>query len=699
MMNCKKTIITAIAAAALGIGVVNILAGRALGASTATPLNQQGQTLLGKYSAELANLRTQIRQALPTVGEQQQSAYFADRRAEENAAAALKAAQDQINKIIGKPQAMIAYVNAGWLPRNRQQMAAAQAALRKAKTDAERAAAQKRIAWCQADREKGIEARQKCEQELALAKQRDEPKLLAARDAAVKALAEAKARTMRLINSLNVNAFVSSDKLDAQLAKFEVLFWATPKGLAEFAQQGAEQAALLQKLLADEPLMMQMVYADGAAGGKYGRAMEIYTAIQRASAKARAGVLQRLAVAIALEHAVPIRQSNPKNEANAPATVDPVLRYLDYEKAYLAGDLDPQFQNLTTWDLRFVVNGDEPDATADWGRAMLRNYRPDIILNSDYRWRYVQSVRTDVHYGSQNVKYDQPYLQNYQNIIMNGGVCGRRAWFGGFILRSFGIPTVRRPQPGHAALVHWTPQGWVPCLGGGWGSGWTVTRYKGDRDFLATTQARENKNAYLQVKRAQWAGDVMGEKPIYGFSCGEPGLWYGISLYRQKEIIAQSNIRTIAAVGTSLGEANESLQTRAQAVAKAPVTAADREVMVAPNGVITVPAAACRGRLSQMKSFLGGLQAFCSGTFTCNVQVPSPGTYQVSARIVTVHRQGKLKLTADRATANMTIPYTTGQWQVAGPVEVNLVAGKNVLTFANPTTVFALKDITLTPVR
>ena len=54
---------------------------------------------------------------------------------------------------------------------------------------------------------------------------------------------------------------------------------------------------------------------------------------------------------------------------------------------------------------------------------------------------------------------------------MNGGVCGRRAFFGRFILQSFGIPTVARPQTGHASLVHWTPDGWVICLGGGWGSG------------------------------------------------------------------------------------------------------------------------------------------------------------------------------------------------------------------------------------
>jgi len=151
--------------------------------------------------------------------------------------------------------------------------------------------------------------------------------------------------------------------LDAKLVKFVVILEATPRGLAEFAQQSKAHEALVEKLLADTALMKQMLVADGAKDGKYGEAMRIYTDIQKASRRAKEGVLQRLALAIALEHAVPIAQRNPKAKTDAPPTVDPVKRYLHYEKAYLAGELDPAFKNLTTWDLRFVVNGYEPDET------------------------------------------------------------------------------------------------------------------------------------------------------------------------------------------------------------------------------------------------------------------------------------------------------------------------------------------------
>jgi hypothetical protein len=411
-------------------------------------------------------------------------------------------------------------------------------------------------------------------------------------------------------------------------------------------------------------------------------------------------VLQRLALAIALEHAVPIQQSNPAEQPQAPATVDPIKRYLAYEKAYTDGELDVVFNDLTAWDLRFVVNGDEPDETSAWGREMLRNYRPDIIFDADYAWRYVNAVRTDVKYGSSDQKYDRPSLQYYQNIIMNGGVCGRRAFFGRFILRAFGIPSTARPQQGHGALIHWTPAGWVPCLGGGWGSGWTTTRYNGDLDFLANAQARATGESFMQVKRAQWIGDVIGETRVFGFSCGEPGPWYGASLYRQQAVIEAAKATALAAVGTHLGEANESAETKAAAVVKAEVSDADKQVVVGSNGVITIPAAACSG-VQPVKSFLGGLQAFCGGSLTCEVDVSTPGKYQLMARVVTVRDGGKIQLTANNAkdTVDVAIPYTYGEWEQTQPVEVTLVGGKNTLAFSKPARGFTLKDITLTPVK
>ena len=439
-----------------------------------------------------------------------------------------------------------------------------------------------------------------------------------------------------------LNKFLASDALDAGFAEYVVLLDATPRGLAEFAQQGKEQAALVEKLLADADLMKQMLVADGANArqegrsgygpAQYGQAMQIYADIQKASRNATTGVLQRLALAISLEHAVPIAQANPAAQADAPATIDPVKRYLHFEKAFKDGELDPAFERLSTWELRMVVDGDEPDETLAWGREMLRNYRPDHIFNSNFGWRYVSIVGSDCKYGSQDVKYDRPELQNYQNILMNGGVCGRRAFFGRFILRAFGIPTTARPSRGHAALAHWTPEGWVVNLGGGWGAGWTKTRYNKDVDFLATTQARNNSEPYLKVKRAQWAGDVLSEQRTYGESDGTPAFWNGVSLRTQRAIIAEAKSVTLAALGADLGEANE--PTVAEKVIASPVTAEDSKSTYGEDGVISLPAAAYSKPSGNtrdvfaMKSFDGGLQIFLPRFFPQGQTIMRGGTWK-----------------------------------------------------------------------
>lgn len=683
---------------ALGIPLVlGVCSAASVSAPEPVTLTETGEKLKAQYAATLAALQAEIAKALPAVGEGRKAALPAAREAFRKAEADVAAAQAPLNKI-EEARALVGHAKGKWLGGAEKGLAEAEAMRQKAVTPAEREAAEKeRVKW-QADKEAGLKAL--AERQAALdAAQADEPKYIQASQAAKAALAAAEANELKAAKDAiaGVMPFLSSDELDAKLVACVVLAQATPRGLAEFAQQGREQEALVGELLADGDLMKQMLVADGAKGGKYGHAMAIYAAIQKASSKAKEGLFQRLALAISLEHAVPIAQSNPEADTNAPAVVDPVKRYLHFEKAYLDGELDPAFKSLSAWEYRMAVNGDEPDHILAWGREMLRNYRPDHVLNPDYGWRYSGAVRTDVRYGSQNVKYDRPELQKYQNIILNGGVCGRRAFFGRFILRSFGIPTVPRPQTGHAALAHWTPDGWVINLGANWGSGRVDNGP--DTIFLLRTQARKHPADFLKVLRAQWVGDALGEQKYNGSREGSGGLWSVMAHFAQKAIVADAKSLQLAARGTQLGEADESAETRAAAVAKATVTDADKRIVTGPNGAITIPAAACGGGNQLVKSFLGGQQMICGGPFTCVVDVPKAGTYALTARVVTVHSDTRLLLTPNDAKApvDMPIPFTLGAWQQTAPVEVTLSEGKNTLAFTNPTAAFALKDLTLTP--
>jgi hypothetical protein len=345
-----------------------------------------------------------------------------------------------------------------------------------------------------------------------------------------------------------------------------------------------------------------------------------------------------------------------------------------------------------------------------WGREMLRNYRPDQIATADYRWRYVESVKTEVKYGSQDQKNDSPLLQNYQNIINTGGVCGRRAFFGRFVLRCFGIPTVARPQPGHATLVHWTPNGWVICLGATWGHG--HIEGNSDIDFLAMTQARKVAAFYLEVQRAQWVGEVLGEKGVFGFHAAPSGFWNGVALCRQQAIVERAKAVTLAAVGTDIGEANESKEK--DVVMAATVTEADKKIVADQDGVITIPAVACSkpangtAKIRFMRSDLGGMQLHYNRLgkpeeFEYSFEASAGGKYALSARVVTTSADQHLLVAANDAKAptDIAVPFTVGMWDKTQPVEVSLVKGRNVLRFSrnDPVKGLTIKDFTLKPVK
>ena len=673
-------------------------------------LSSAGKRLEAKYAKQLEDLKKELTRVLPSVGSQKKSTFTRVREAEVNATKQIEEARKKMGEI-SSAKGLVGHAKGKWIGGANKGIAAAEAKLKKAKNTTEREEAKKELAHWQQNKRDGEAALKERQAKLDAALKNKDKYEKTLRDAE-KTLADAKAATITAVKNLGLTGPLSSDKLDGKLARHAILAEATPAKLAAFAQRGKTQEEIIDKMLSSDQLLVQMAIADGAKDGNYGRAMEIYSKIWQASDKVAEGPLRRLALAISLEHATPIKQRSAVAREDAPEFVDPVERYLNYEKALLAGELDPAFKNLTVWDYRMVVDGEEPNEILTWGREMLRNYRPDHVTTDDYRWRYVALVRSDIPYGSQDNKYDKPELQFFQNILMNGGICGRRAFIGRFMLRAFGIPTTARPQRGHAALVHWTPDGWVPCLGAGWGSGWTKGRYDKDLDFLATTQARAAGDAFMMVKRAQWIGDVAGEPRVYGLqSRTKPEFWYGASLYLQKDVIEQAKAKTLDAVGQDIAEATETKEK--VEITKVTMTEKDRNVSVDSKGIITIPAAATTkptksgGKIIFMESALGGKQLHYSRasgghqTFEYTIEVPTAGKYSLTARVVTPSWRQSLLVSANGAKEKVEIPlpHTVGLWEKTEAVVIELTKGKNVLSFTREGSAkgLSIKDFTLTP--
>lgn len=278
--------------------------------------------------------------------------------------------------------------------------------------------------------------------------------------------------------------------------------------------------------------------------------------------------------------------------------------------------------------------------------------------------RYSRIVKTDVAYKSP-AWTGSP--RTYQQPINGGGKCGPRAWFGRFALRCFGIPTWGVRQPGHAALSHWTPDGWTVNFGAHWRWNWWDGR--SGLDFLLETQARRYPKDYIKVLRAQWVGDALGEQKVDGRRIGTGGLWNALALYQKKVIAAAAKPVEVDLAGEDLAEADVS--TKAAKIMKAKITATDKKIVVGADGVITIPAVACSkprnntAKILFMKSFSGGMQLHYNRLggkaeeFAYIFQDPKAGKYALRARVVTVNLDQHLLLTPNDAKTpiDIALPY------------------------------------------
>ncbi|MDG2221902.1 MAG: hypothetical protein P8L85_11000 [Rubripirellula sp.] len=514
-----------------------------------------------------------------------------------------------------------------------------------------------------------------------------------------------------------VNRFLSSASLDSKLIAAAILRNATPRGLAEFAQQGATEEALLEQLFADEALMKQMLIAGGANGGEYGEAMQVYTTILAKSERARdvGSIFQRLALGTALH--MPWLPGHQKGGIHnivyrTQTTIDQVERYQHYEQAYLDGELDPAFKDMNTWECRFIT--DDPYSNEDlaWMRQMMRTYRPDHITNPDYKWRFVRIVKSDVPYVSPT---SDPSLGTpAQQHIALGGICGRRAFYGRLACRAFGIPSRASTQTGHGAMSHWTPDGWVVCLGAWWSMAWCGPQ--GGLDFLLDSQAREQTADYMQVLRLQWIGDALAEPDVsirHGQYGQGGGFWDGLAFYKKRAIVEDAEVEALElAGGMKLGESDELLGD--ETAEEIEIPEADRTIAVGDNGIITIPAAACdrptnsTDKVGFMKGWDGGTQIHYGRLgqrpelIRYTVEAPAAGTYELVAKVATVSPKQVAILRLNRRTLlDIPLPYTKGLWQETEPLKVELKEGRNsiMLTTRAPNRGITIKEFRLQPIK
>jgi hypothetical protein len=519
---------------------------------------------------------------------------------------------------------------------------------------------------------------------------------------------------------------LTDDNLDAKLMRVAILRHGTPAGLAEFAQQSDAHQALIEQLLADESLMKQVLVAGGANGGEYGEAMQVYRLILDASEKAREpGILQNLALGTALHQ--PWLEGTDRGSVSGLVFTDhqtpdgQVARYFHYEQAYLKGELDPAFKDFTAWECRYITNDPHSNEELTWAREMLRNFRPDHVTNPDHSWRYVAMVKSDFPYCS--TRHDPSLGLSQQEALALGGICGRRAFFGRFITRAFGIPARRSTQTGHAAMNMWTPDGWVTRLGAWWSLNWCGPW--GGLDFYLESQAREYEDEYIQVLRAQWIGDALGEEEVSLRQYGQGGgFWNALAFYKKRILVADNAAVQAAAEAELaaltadearlLGESDKILGSERE-VEKVEIPDAEKIVTTADDGTITIPAVACVSPDSNtekvlfMDSFSEGMQIHYQRLgsrpeiLRYYLEVPADGKYEIRALVSTVSPEGlEVTYRINRRTIVETqFPYTKGMWQQTKAEEIELREGRNsiMLTLRAPNRGVSISSLQLKPLK
>ncbi len=487
-----------------------------------------------------------------------------------------------------------------------------------------------------------------------------------------------------------LNGFLGSDALDPVLVKAAVIAQATPRGLAVYAQQSAEHKNRIDTLLVDHNLMREMLIAGGAMMGHYGQAMEILQSIRTASKELQQGILARLAIATALELAA--------RETSDYRSIDPLKRYLAYEKWYLAGELDPQFKDMTTWECRYIINDYETEEMLAWLRMTVNNYRPDTVDTEYVREKYM-AINSEIPQTTPQYDDDASRLQS---VVCNGGRCGPKATLGRATTRAFGIPTWGARVKAHTGMTYWTPHGWTTALGVAvTGSFWDKDHYNmWSTVFRLDQMARENPTEYLKALRCEWLGDALGQERIDGIKSGTGGFWHALALNQRRAIASDAwpdcdgkQIPWALDTFALIKDFNRAAEENAPLVS---VTKSDedRRIVAGDNGTITIPAAACvsptqsTGKILFMKSRLGGLQLHYKRKgspekFVYEVNAPAAGNYQLSAKVVTIGRDQSLQfnLNGSESMIDLPLPYTIGEWGESKPVTISLVKGKNTISF------------------
>lgn len=152
-----------------------------------------------------------------------------------------------------------------------------------------------------------------------------------------------------------------------------------------------------------------------------------------------------------------------------PAHHNPVWRYNYFQEKAAQGVLHPNYKNLKTWELRFVVGipqQDWEDESYTWAFENI-NLPWDQYGNACWAGEYTDPSKFGDNVQSGEYHYPYSEMSWAQATHLNGGVCGSLSRLGVLACMAHGIPAYAVGQPGHCAYAYRLERGkWLGGFGG-----------------------------------------------------------------------------------------------------------------------------------------------------------------------------------------------------------------------------------------
>lgn len=487
--------------------------------------------------------------------------------------------------------------------------------------------------------------------------------------------------TLAIQASADVREFESEAGVGLTLLRYQLLRKVGTPALQDFRKDRAQEVFLVW--LWDNPSALHLFLEGATPLGLTQRdedkalikaeTLALWSQLWNADPESREGLFLRLAIATAL---LPPGQGNHGAGQQVPPP-SPTKRYQHFKQAYLAKELYPSFVHHSVWEYMQVVSSPASDADLAWTRQVVNTWRPDLRAKE----QVVKTV-SEVKYGNSPHPYG-----DYKDVLNGGGKCGPRSSWGVMVCQAFGIPAVGVGQPGHACVAFKTAYPETqPQPGKIWkvdyGAGWEKSRIYGlsGPDFLQAIASRSRSAEFTRTERLRWlaaavTGSVSAEK-----------------LTSLKALLT-TQMKDLRLAKPVFGEGDNAAEAEREPATKPAAPVANKAAASRVGaGIVAIPATAFSklGGARVHESTGGGRQVYFEKNAPNTwaeypLEVSKAGKYLVVLQAATPNTGQAVDLLVDgRKLATLAIPNSLGLWAETPPIEVELVAGLQVLRFAVP---------------